>query len=350
MTSARWHSKRRSLAPLVVLAAAVAVIAIGTRLILRLPRLPYNVSELFLDDGSALAIAIFAFALLWVGAGAMLLAHGLARSRRPYLVLPVGLVIVSMVSRTLLKYSVTYESLDDILGTNNLFLQVTIENMWGEFWRHAFLVTNAPDTVAYLERRIRYIALYSPLLVCLALAMLPVARTSLRRAATSWPQIWWLTASAIAWLWLSQTIMITWAATDNLTELIARKGPFNLGGGPFLYLIVVLMATNVALLMRAADRWAWRPAALVFSIVAIPVGWVLLGAGLERHIEKYGLVFSGTQFLLGPDRQRSLSDAALFIRWAVVQGGGVTVIFIGAWIADRFARSARSQTARHARR
>jgi hypothetical protein len=242
------------LAPSIALAAAVAVIAIGLRLILRLPRLPYNVAELFLDDGSALALAIFAFALLWVGAGAMLLAHWLARSRRPYLVLPVGLVIVSMASRTLLKYSVTYESLDDVLGTNNLFFQVTMANMWGEFWRHAFLVTNAPDAVAYLERRIRYIALYSPLIVCLALAMLPVARKSRRRAATSGPQIWWLAASAVACLWLSKIIIIDWAATDNLTELIAPSGPFNLGGGLVLYLLVALIAANVALLIRAAER------------------------------------------------------------------------------------------------
>jgi len=133
-------------APSIALAAAVAVI--GIRMIVRLPGLPYHLSELFLDQGGALALAIFAVALIWVGAGSMLLAHWLARSRRPYIVLPVGTVIVSMVSRTLLKYSVTYGSLDNILGTNNLFSQVTIEDMWGEFWRHAFLVTNVPDLVS----------------------------------------------------------------------------------------------------------------------------------------------------------------------------------------------------------
>jgi hypothetical protein len=326
---------RRAATAGLVLVAAIAAVVTAIRMILRLPGLPYNVSELFLDHGRVLALAIFALALLWVGAGPMLLAHWLARSRRRYIVLPVGTIIVAMVSRTLLKYSVTYESLDDILGTNNLFWQVTVGHMWGEFWRHAFQVTNAPDLVSYFERRIRYIALYSPLVVCLALAMIPSAKARGRQIATSWPQFLWLAASAVAWLWLSKIVMINWAATDNLTELIAQKGPFDLGGGPFLYLLVVLMATNVALLIGAADNLAWWRwlAAIAFSIFAIPVGWALLGAGLEQHIEKYGLVFSGTQFLLGPDRQHSLSGLALFLRWTVVQGGGAIVIFIGAWVA-----------------
>ena len=334
MTSASWPVVAR--APLLVLAAAIAAIVAGITLILRLPGLPYNVSSLFLHRGSAPALAIFAAALMWVGAGPMLLAHWLARSRRPYLVLPVGTVIVAMVSRTLLKYSVTYESLDDILGTNNLFAMVTGANIWGEFWRRAFLVTNVPDLVSFFERRVRYVALYSPLVVCLALTTLPIARSS-RKTAIGWADLGWLAASAAAWLWLSKNIMITWAATDNLTELISRSGPFGLGGGPFLYLLVVLLAVNVALLIQAADRRAWWPAAVGFSIVAIPVGWILLRAGLEQRVARYGQVFSGTQFLLGPDRQHSLSDLTLFLRWAVVQGGGVTVMFLGAWIAHAFA-------------
>jgi hypothetical protein len=323
------------------LAAAVAAIAIMIKMILRLPGLPYNVSGLFLDHGSAPAIVIFAVALLWVGAGPMLLAHWMARSQHPYVVLPAGVVIASMVSRTLLKYSVTYESLDDILGTNNLFWQVTVQNIWGEWWRHAFLVTNVPDLVSYFERRIRYIALYSPLAVCLALAMLPIARASGRRAAASWFQLSWLALSAVAWLWLSRIITFPWAATDNLTELIAQRGPFGLGGGFFLYLIVVLVAANVALLVRAIDRWTWWPAAIALSIVAIPAGWLLLGAGLEQHVDGHGPAFSGTQFLLGPDRQPSLGDMALFMRWAVVQGAGITVMFIGGWIAHAVARGRR---------
>jgi VanZ family protein len=324
------------LAPAITATVTVVGIVMAIRLILRLPGVPYNVSELFLDRGSALVI--FAVALLWMGGGPMLLAHWLAGSRRPYFVLPAGAVIAAMISRTLLKYSVTYESLDDILGSSDLFSQVTRENMWGDFWRRAFLATNAPDLVEYFERRGRYMALYSPLLICLAFALVPIARTYRRRTATRWPQLLGLGLVTIAWLWISKIIIFDWADTDNLTELVAAHGPLNLGGGLFLYLLVALMAANVALLLRAAERATWLAAAVVFSIAAIPLGWFLLGAGLEQHVDKYGLVFSGTQFLLGPDRQHSLTEAMLFMRWAVVQTGGVAVMFVGAWIAHAVVR------------
>jgi hypothetical protein len=324
-------------APAITLAVTVVAIAIGLRTILRLPGLPYNVRELFLDHGSSLALTIFAVAVIWVGGGSMLLAHWLARSRRPFIALPVGAVALSMVSRTLLKYSVTYESLDDILGTSNLFARVTNENIWGDFWRRAFLAANVPDLITFFERRVRYIALYSLLVVSLALVMVPIARASRRQAAMNWRQLSWLVASAAAWLWLSQTVAFTWAATDNLTELIATNGPFDLRGGPFLYLLVMLIAINAALLIRAVDSGAGWPGTIVFSIVAVPVGWLLLEAGLAQQIDKYGLVFSGTQFLLGPDRRHSLSELVLFVRWAFVQSAALTVIVIGASIAHRLA-------------
>jgi hypothetical protein len=324
-------------APAITLAVAVVAIAIGLRAILRLPGVPYNVRELFLDHGSPLALTIFAIALIWVGGGSMFLAHWLARSRQPAIVLPVGAVVLSMVSRTLLKYSVTFESLDDILGTSNLFARVTNENIWGDFWRRAFLAANVPDLVTFFERRVRYIALYSLLVVSLALVMMAIARASRSRAAMNWRQFALLAASAAAWLWLSQTVAFTWAATDNLTELIATNGPFDLGGGPFLYLIVGLMAANAALLIRAAESARYWTSSIAFSVVAVPVGWLLLGAGLAQQIDKKGFVFSGTQFLLGPDRRHALSEIVLFIRWAFVQSAAVTVIVIGAWTAHRFA-------------
>jgi hypothetical protein len=337
VTTGRTPEAAGLTAPAIAFAVAVVAIAIGLRAILRLPGVPYNVRELFLDHGSPLALTIFAIALIWVGGGSMFLAHLLARSRRPAIVLPVGAVALSMVSRTLLKYSVTFESLDDILGTSNLFARVTNENIWGDVWRRAFLAANVPDLVTFFERRVRYIALYSLLAVSLALVLVPIARASRCRAAMNRRQFSLLVATATAWLWLSQTVAFTWAATDNLTELIATNGPFDLRGGPFLYLIVMLMATNAALLIRAVESGVWWPRTIAFSIVAVPVSWLLLGAGLAQQIDKYGVVFSGTQFLLGPDRRHSLSEIVLFIRWAFAQSAAVTVIVIGGWTAHRLA-------------
>jgi hypothetical protein len=201
--------------------------------------------------------------------------------------------------------------------------------------RRVFLATNAPYFVEYMERRLRYMALYSPLVVCLAVAMIPIARSDRARSAKS--GVWYasLLASAIAWLWLGKIVTIDWAGTDNLTELIASAGPFGLGGGPFLYALVILMAASVALLVTATDWWT-RCLAVFFAVAGIPLGWLLQRAGLERHIEKYGTVFSGTQFLLGPDRQHTLTESALFLWWVLVYGGAVTVMFVGVWLGRAF--------------
>lgn len=58
-------------APFLLLAAAIAAIVL-LRAVLRLPGIPYNVSELFLDGGSAWRLTLFAVALLWISAGQLL--------------------------------------------------------------------------------------------------------------------------------------------------------------------------------------------------------------------------------------------------------------------------------------
>jgi len=50
-------------------------------------------------------------------------------------------------------------------------------------------------------------------------------------------------------------------------------------------------------------------------------------------VNKYDLVFSGAQFLLGPDRRHALTEAELFARWSIVQLGGVMVAAVGARLA-----------------
>ena len=328
-------SRLSLLAPAAVLVATIATIFVAIKLVLRLPGVPYNVEELFLDNASASALVIFSLALLWVGCGAMMLAHWLAQSRYPYFVLPLGAFILAMVSRTLLKYSVTYESLNDILGSSTLFQKITVDKIWGEFWSQAVSAINLPSLVEFFERRVRYTALYSLLAVTLTLVLVPIAIAREHRKANLFSMLA-LAASAVICLWLSKLVVIDGANTDNLVELIADRSLFGLNGEVFLYAIAVLMAANVALLLCARDsRLGWI-GALVGSIVAVPAGWWLLNAGLEQQVHKYGQVFSGAQFLLGPDRRHALSEHVLLLRWAAVQTGSVGVMFIGAWIGNRF--------------
>src|SRR5690606_15699113 len=53
--------------------------------------------------------------------------------------------------------------------------------------------------------------------------------------------------------------------------------------------------------------------------VSLPIGWILLRYGLRSDVQKYGLVFSAPQFLLGADRTQVISDGALMVRWFAVQ-------------------------------
>lgn len=337
----RASPSRAVLVDLAVPAAAVmaavttAVVTIG--LVLRLRSIPYNVAELFVDGGSPGARAYFALMLIWIGAGAVAASHAIAWSRYPYLLFLAAAVLVSLISKLFLDLSVTYESMSDILGSTDLFVQVTQQNYWGDVGRRIFVALSAPDLVDFLERRVRYVALYSPPVMCMAMALLPLAHRTQRRKTPRLVDLVLVGTVMLGWFWLCHHIVLPWGSTDNLQELVAPSGGFRYGGAPYLYALVALMAINVAVIVGSIERIGWLPVAMVFSIVAVPAGWALLGLGLERQVEKYGLTYSAAQFLLGSGRRGGLSDEALAARWAVVQIGIVSVAAFGAWVAHRFA-------------
>jgi hypothetical protein len=334
--------------PLAALAIALVAIVTAIKLVLRVPGIPYNVSELFVDDGSLSALGFFALGVLWIGAGAMILAVALAHSRRPYAILPVAVVAISLISKALISRGATYESLDDILGTSNLFGLVTRQAIWGQWWRSTFVWLGA-DVVDFVERRVRYSALYSIPLVTIAFGLLPHALRSGARRLRMLSVPWALTIGvAVLWLSMCGTVVLTWAATDNLTELIAEKGPLGIPGPLFLFGVLAVAAANTGLLVGAAAASVRWPAAILASLAGIALTWLLLNAGLEQHVSKYSTVFSSAQFLLGPDRQHGLTMAALFARWASVYVGGIGVTAFGAWVADALAAAARTTWGRSA--
>ena len=316
-----------------ILVAAVGTTVIAIKTVLRAPGIPYNARELFLDDASATALVFFALALLWIGAGARLIAHVLRRTRRTHLFLPPALIVVSLVSKMLLSRSVTYESVDDIIGSNNLFGLITQQGAWGETWKQV-ASTVGPNAVDFLERRVRYTALYSVLLLAIALSLSSTLRPAPESGRKTPAERVLLILCVAGWFWLARMLVVTWAATDNLTELVARRSVLGIPGEWFLVAIPAVLGVSVAQLIRAASDPKWWPAAIATAIAALPIGWALLMAGLEPRVEKYGHVFSGAQFLLGADRGTFLSDAQLLVRWAAVQSSAVVVTFAGAWIVD----------------
>ena len=136
-------------------------------------------------------------------------------------------------------------------------------------------------------------------------------------------------------MWLCKAIAFDWTSTDNLNELIARDGAWGWGGGGFLYALLLVVCINSLLLAEAVSAGPTQIGLTVlFSLAALPLGWWLLNEGLEQNVQKYGLVYSGTQFLLGQDRLNLLGPTALFLRWCTTQASIALVLAIGVWLGQ----------------
>lgn len=161
-------------------------------------------------------------------------------------------------------------------------------------------------------------------------------------------------------LW--HAVVVTWAGTDNLTELMAG------GGGPVatacLMAYGVLLGTSGAALWAASrrPRMARLAVAVLVAAAGLWLAWMLIDAGTELTIVKYGRVFSTLQFLLSTDRATYVDGWALVARFAaahiaVAVLAGVGALIVGAWWlpssgprgplhSDRARRPDRSENAR----
>ena len=89
--------------------------------------------------------------------------------------------------------------------------------------------------------------------------------------------------------------------------------------GGYLYLLTFLFCALSAFVSWAYFRGAAiLGGAFVITLLCLPISWLLLNHGLEDDVGKYGLHFSGVDFLLGPDRKNLKSGSELFFRWSVL--------------------------------
>lgn len=313
---------------------ASALIVFTLRSLLRLPQLPYNVTELFRDRAGVPALVVFSFALLWLGAGPAWLGRRLAACSAPAVWLPAGALGVSLVSLLLVWSSASDESVGDIAGSSNLYWFVVNKDIWGETMRHVFLALGPREPIDFIERCVRYSALYGPLPLVLGTLVAIEHRHRHGRLNARW--LTGLLVGGSLAMWLCKGIAFDWASTDNLNELIARDGPWGWGGGGWLYALLGLLVGTAWLLGSGLGR-GMVPTMLGVSalVAALPLGWWLLNSGLNPAVEKYGQVFSGAQFLLGPDRSHHLSSETLFWRWCALQTVTVCIAALGIWLERR---------------
>lgn len=278
----RWSGNY--LTPLVT--AVVLSLALG--LLLSLPGIPYNVRELLSPGwggavGSVLGLSVLAYGM--VNSPFFLVGE----SRRGwFLAFPALLVIQGGAAWLLLWLSVPLESLEDIVGSPVL------------------------DWPRSLEMAGRYVALHLSLVLQMVGAALLV-RGVLKPSTWIDFVYWAVMASLLAWP--LHLVVVEWAATDNLTELMRGQGSFltsSVLAGAFFLTSLVGSALSAAFGTRQ-HMFRLLVMAVAAAIGATGLFWV----GAEHTIVKYDRVFSAFQFLLSTDRAYCAPGPALMLRYLV---------------------------------
>ncbi len=293
------------------------MLALAMQAVLALPKLPYNIKELFLYNGNIIATFIFSLALIWVGLSSRLCAWLIEKSKIQILALPFYIFLAGIISLLILKLSVTPESISDIAGSSNLNWQVMEKRIWGDIGVALFNSLQAPQLISGIERTVRYLALYCPIIFFLVIfnILLDHPPGYPHDRGRKWILLF---MSALPWLFLCKVIAFDYSSTDNLNELIARPGEYGIGGGGYLYLLLILITLNAVWLSRI-QKVCKLMLPLLVTAAFIPIGWYLFSNGLVKDFQKYNQIYSGVDFLLGPSRSTLLPTGQLFLRWSLVQ-------------------------------
>lgn len=320
---------------LFLVAAYVIASCLALTLLLSLPGVPYNVIELFRFGGNGVDFVFFSLGLLSIGWGGAWFGRRLCLAPRPMQGTLAGFFTFALVTFLLLWLGVSQESIRDIAGSTVFVHRVMERGVLGDVGTSLFGFLgpqNVHAVMLVIEPVIRFTALLAPLYIFLGLCATrlwrnqspPPLHTGAARTVV-------ISATLIALLLLAKVIAFDWSSTDNLNELIARDGDWGLGGGGYLYLLVLLLcAVAVYLVGNAFLSPARMPWALLLLVLSLPLSWCLLNSGLEQNVQKYGRTFSGVDFLLGPDRDNLVTTQQLFLRWTLAHTIATVGIAFGA--------------------
>ena len=266
------------------------------------PEVPYNFRELFGERISFfIALALAMVISLGVGPPAL---FGILLMRLPARVVgwafPLALIGHGVLSYIGLRLVVPLESIHDIVGNP----------VWG--WHDEF------------ERGLRFIALngFISLFIAGGSAAVDAVALSYKPAVF----LRWI-AALIVLLPLCYLLIVTYAATDNLVELLSY------GGNGFsmimLGLWIWIIALGATLLSaRMAGPLGSRTGILLLLLLMLPLGYGLLTVATNASIEKYGARFSALQFLLSPNRDRYADGSELMLRYMVAHAAAQLLLAV----------------------
>lgn len=309
----RWSASRIAAAPVALARARrLAISAVGGAFLVALllayaPSVPYNLRELLAPDGLPWpAAAVTAGALAMFCAAAWV-----ARSAAPTLQLPVlptlaGLLGLPVLMAALLLAGAPRESVHDLVGSPVLGTAGWVETAG----RLAILLLGAIWTLALGH------ALHGG-----------AVRPGYRAGGVAHLLLHglWLVP-----LW--HLVVVVWAGTDNLTELMSGGGGLVSTACLLGYGVLVGMTGSAmagALWQLGSKRLLGAGMSLLASLA---LGWLLLTAGTEPMVFKYGRTFSALQFLLSPDRNNYVEGVELMLRYAVAHLSVSTLAGVGQWV------------------
>lgn len=310
--------------------ATIALTAVIYTL-LGLPKIPYNVRELFGGQDSWWRLGFFALAVFSFGIGGTIAGHRVARSKTPWAALPLYSILACYITYLLLAVSVTAESLSDIAGSSNTYFFVMKKDMWGDTGVWLYTLIGSQNLIADVERIVRFTALMGPVFMWLAIFSAVYFRVTGARFVRPAARIRIMLSSLImyslsgaVWLIAFSLVAFRYSSTDNLNELIQ-------GNGVYLYLLLIVLLLNVIAVVHASvsPRLSNIICAAILIVACLPIGWLLFTSGLSAPVEKYGLTFRGADFLLGPDRRELLPESILIIRWGIIQLGAIAALAFG---------------------
>ena len=285
-------------------AFSIALLAVLIQTTVFLPGIPYNVRELIPSglDGIIAALCL-AVALYLSTNSAFMLFDG--ESRQRLVLFPLLLPLQGIIIWSMLRIGVPVESIHDIVGAPVLG--------WPWEW----------------ELLLRFLALHQAIAMQMFGAVLLVA--TLQRPAQFAGFVYWLVVSLLL-SWPLHLIIVEWAVTDNITELMRDGGSFfasSLLAAGILLAFLGGTALGAALVDPARRGWL-----LLLALLSAPLAASCFLLGLEPVLVKYGKVFSAAQFLLSPDREHYLSHSTLLIRYILVHAlvtAAIAIIQLRAW-------------------
>ena len=286
----------RALAPGVI--AGLTMLAIAIVLVTRMPFVPYRVRELPNPYHPALAPLALAIFIFWVFGMPAIAARWLTVAKKRAVAFPLLVALHGLIGWAIIQFAVLPNPIHAVIGSP---------------------VLNWPGRLEDIARLVPLLSVFAMQLT--GGALIVAALTGSRMAMAP---IWWLISAFLLWP-LQYWVIVTQAATDNLTELIADSASF----GAFLLVLGYLLVIGATGSLLASLRSNFNPTRVGIGVaalaVSLPLGYLLLWAGTESMIVKGQQGFSALQSLLSTDRTRYAVGFELWIRFAVAHLAAVCV-------------------------